>query len=158
MSNRTVLETLIIGSPTTNVGQFNLFGDGSVSGTFNTNSLVSDGAFSLTANSVISNSGVVKVIDTFHCDDYRAATYQITVDGSSGAIKRYLFTTFYVLQDDDDVYTTEQGTLFNRTLGTFSANLDTSKTASTTNIVNLLFTPTTSEKLTIKFVRTALFK
>ena len=158
MSNRTVLESLIIGTPTTNVGQFELFGDGSISGTLNAISLVSDGSFSLTANSVISNSGNVKVVDTFHCDDYRAATYQITVDGSSGDTKRYLFTTFYILHDEDDVYTTEQGTLFNRTLGTFSANLDTSKTASTTNIVNLLFTPTTSEKLTIKFVRTGLFK
>lgn len=158
MSNKAVLDSLVIGTPTTNVGQFNLFGDGSVSGTFNVGNLVSDGAFSLTANSVISNSGKVKVVDTFHCDDYRAATYQITVDGSSGDTKRYLFTTFYVLQDEDDVYTTEQGLLFNRTLGTFSANLDTSKTASTTNIVNLLFTPTTSEKLTIKYVRTGLFK
>jgi hypothetical protein len=158
MSNKAVLDSLVIGTPTTNVGQFNLFGDGSVSGTFNANALVSDGAFSMTANTAISNSGVVKVVDTFHCDDYRAATYQITVDGSSGDTKRYLFTTFFVLHDEDDVYTTEQGTLFNRTLGTFSANLDTSKTASTTNIVNLLFTPTTSEKLTIKFVRTGLFK
>ena len=158
MINQSVVDSQIIGTPTTNVGNFVLFGDGSVTGTFNVGSLVSDSAFSLTANSVISNSGNVKVVDTFHCDDYRAATYQITIDGSSGDTKRFLFTTFYVLQDEDDVYTTEQGLLFNRTLGTFSANLDTSKAASTTNIVNLLFTPTTSEKLTIKFVRTGLFK
>lgn len=158
MINQSVVDSQIIGSPTTNVGNFELFGDGSVTGTLNVGTLVSDGSFSLTANSVISNSGNVKVVDTFHCDDYRAATYQITVDGSSGDTNRFLFTTFYVLQDENDVYTTEQGLLFNRTLGTFSANLDTSKAASTTNIVNLLFTPTTSEKLTIKFVRTGLFK
>jgi hypothetical protein len=158
MINQSVVDSQIIGSPTTQVGNFELFGDGSVSGSFNASTLVLDGSMSITANSVISNSGDVKVVDNFHCDDYRAATYHITVDGFSGSVKRCLFTTFYVLQDEDDVYTTEQGTLFNRNLGTFSANLDTSKTASTTNIVNLLFTPTTSEKLTIKFVRTGLFK
>lgn len=154
MSNKAVLDALIIGTPTTNVGQFNLFGDGSVTGAFNVGTLVSDSAFSITSNTVISNSGNTAIIDSFHTDDIRAATYAITVDGSSGDTKRFLFTTLYLLQDEDDVYTTEQGTLFNRTLGTFSANISYS---STTNIVNLLFTPTTSERLTIKLVRTGFY-
>jgi hypothetical protein len=155
MSNKAVLDALIIGTPTTNVGQFNLFGDGSVTGALNVGTLVSDSAFSIVSNNVISNSGDTKIIDSFNTDDFRAATYAITVDGSSGDTKRFLFTTLYLLQDEDDVYTTEQGTLFNRTLGTFSANLTPS---STTNIVNLLFTPTSSEILTIKLVRTGFYK
>jgi hypothetical protein len=158
MSNRAVLDSLIIGTPTTNVGQFNLFGDGSISGVLNVGGTVVDGALSIMANTAYSTTGNTTIVDTFHADDYRAATYSITVDGSSGAIKRYLFTTLYVLHDEDDVYVTEQGTLFNRTLGTFSANLDTSKRTSTTNIVNILFTPTTSERLTIKLVRTGFYK
>lgn len=158
MSNRAVLDSLIIGTSTTNVGQFNLFGDGSVTGVLNVGELVSDSSFSITSNNVISSTGDVTIIDSFHADDYRAATYSVIVDGSSGDIKRYLFTTIYVLQDEDDVYSTEQGTLFNRTLGTFSANLDISKTRSNSNIVNLLFTPTTSELLTIKLVRTGFYK
>jgi hypothetical protein len=155
MSNKAVLDALIIGTPTTNVGQFNLFGDGSVTGALNVGTLVSDSAFSIASNNVISNSGDTKIIDSFNTDDFRAATYSITVDGSSGDTKRFLFTTLYLLQDENDVYTTEQGTLFNRTLGTFSANLTPS---STTNIVNLLFTPTSSEILTIKLVRTGFYK
>lgn len=158
MSNKAVVDSLIIGTPTTNVGQFNLFGDGSVTGVMNVGGLVSDSAFSITSNNVISSTGGVTIVDSFHADDYRAATYSITVDGSSGSTRRYLFTTLYLLQDEDDVYTTEQGTLFNRTLGTFSANLDISKTYSNSNIVNLLFTPTTSERLTIKLVRTGFYK
>ena len=129
MINQSIVDSQIIGSPTTKVGDFELFGNGSVSGSFNVSTLVLDGSMSITANSTISNSGNVAVIDTFSCNDYRAATYHITVSGSSGDTKRYLFTTFYLLQDDDDVYTTEQGLLFNRNLGIFSANLDTSKTA-----------------------------
>jgi hypothetical protein len=155
MSNKAVVDALVIGTPTTNVGQFNLFGDGSVTGALNVGTLVSGGAFSITSNNVISNSGEAQIIDSFHTDDFRAATYVITVDGSSGDTKRFLFTTVYLLQDEDDVYTTEQGTLFNRTLGTFSANITPS---STTNIVNLLFTPTSSERLTIKLVRTGFYK
>ena len=158
MSNKAVLDALIIGTPTTNVGQFNLFGDGSVTGVLNVGGLVSGGAFSVTSNNVISGTGNVTIVDSFHADDYRAATYSVIVDGSSGDTRRYLFTTIYVLQDEDDVYSTEQGTLFNRTLGTFSANLDISKTRSNSNIVNLLFTPTTSEPLTIKLVRTGFYK
>jgi hypothetical protein len=155
MSNKAVLDALIIGTPTTNVGQFNLFGDGSVTGALNVGTLVSGSAFSITSNTVISNSGNTTIIDSFDADDFRAATYSITVDGSSGDTKRFLFTTVYLLQDENDVYTTEQGTLFNRTLGTFSANLTPS---AKTNIVNLLFTPTTSERLTIKIVRTGFYK
>ena len=158
MSNKAVLEELIIGTPTTKVGQFNLFGDGSVTGVLNVGELVSDSSFSITSNNVISSTGDVTIVDSFHADDYRAATYSVIVDGSSGDTRRYLFTTIYLLQDEDDVFTTEQGTLFNRTLGTFSANLDISKTRSNSNIVNLLFTPTTSEHLTIKLVRTGFYK
>ena len=102
MSNKAVLDALIIGTPTTNVGQFNLFGDGSVSGALNVGTLVSDSAFSITSNNVISNSGDTKIIDSFHTDDFRAATYAITVDGSSDDTKRFLFTTLYLLQDEDD--------------------------------------------------------
>lgn len=158
MSNKAVLDSLIIGTPTTKVGQFNLFGDGSVSGFLNVGGLVSNDAFSITSNNVISSTGNITIVDSFDADDYRAATYSVTVDGSSGDTRRYLFTTIYVLQDEDDVYITEQGTLFNRTLGTFSANLDISKARSNSNIVNLLFTPTTSERLTIKLVRTGFYK
>jgi len=158
MSNKAVLDALTIGTPTTKVGQFNLFGDGSVSGVLNVGGTVVQGALSIMANTAYSTTGNTTIIDSFSCVDYRAATYSITVDGSSGDTKRYAFTTLYVLQDEDDVYSTEQGTLFNRTLGTFSANLDISKTRSTTNIVNILFTPTTSERLTIKLVRTGFYK
>lgn len=158
MINRIVVDSAIIGSPTTNVGQFNLFGDGSVTGVLNVGGLVSDSAFSMTSNNVISSTGNTTIVDSFDADDYRAATYSVTVDGSSGDTRRYLFTTIYVLHDEDEVYVTEQGTLFNRALGSFSANLDISKARSNSNIVNLLFIPTTSERLTIKLVRTGFYK
>jgi len=155
MINAPVLDSLTIGSPTTNVGGFNLFGDGTVSHNLIIgDELVMDHAFSITSKTAISESANTISIDMFATTQYRYAQYNVQVTGDN----RYHATTVYVLQDENDVYVTEQGTLYNRNLGSFSANLDTSKMYAETNVVNLLFTPNTSEKLNIRVSRTAFFK
>lgn len=155
MINAPVLDSLIIGTPTTNEGGFNLFGDGTVSNNLIVgNNLVMDNSFSFGSNYKTSNSANTISIDMFATTDYRYAQYNVQVTGN----ERFHVTTVYVLQDENEVYVTEQGTLFNRNLGSFSANLDTSKAYAQTNVVNLLFTPNTSEDLNIKVSRTAFFK
>jgi hypothetical protein len=155
MINAPVLDSLTIGSPTTNEGGLNLFGDGTVSHNLIVgNELVMDHSFSISSSAKVSESANTISIDLFATTQYRSAQYNVQVTGEG----RYHATTVYVLQDENDVYVTEQGTLYNRNLGSFSANLDTSKMYAETNVVNLLFTPNTSEKLNIRVSRTAFFK
>lgn len=154
MINSPVLDSLTIGTPTANVGGLNLFGNGTVSNNLIVgNELVLDHSFSLGSTSQICETANTIAIDMFATTEYRYAQYNVQVTGK----ERFHVTTVYVMQDENEVYVTEQGTLFNRNLGTFSANLDISKTYAPTNVVNLLFTPNTSEKLNIKVSRTAFF-
>lgn len=154
MINEPVLNSLTIGTPTTNKGGFNLFGDGTVSNNLIVgNNLVLDHAYTLGSVNRISETSNTHSIDMFSTTEYRYAQYNVQVTGK----ERFHVTNIYVLQDDNEVYITEQGTLYNRNLGSFSANLDISKTYSNTDVVNLLFTPNTSEKLNIRISRTAFF-
>ena len=122
------------GSATVQVLQSN----GSVSG----NTWVLDGA------AQTSNSSLPQVIDSWSVTVYRTAHYLLQITNT--VTQSYQASQLMLIQDGTDVWFTEYADIYtNGSLGSWSADI-------VSGMVELMFTPNSSQNMVIKVVRTAL--
>jgi hypothetical protein len=101
--------------------------------TFTSNVNIGDATFNVTtlhnnvthtvSNSYTTTNSDIQIIDSFSTVGFRSGKYLISIKNTNNT--DYQSTEIMVLQDDANVYITEYATLLsNATLGTFTANVD----------------------------------
>jgi hypothetical protein len=112
------------------------------------NGYVSGNTWVLDGNAYTSNSTFQSVVDSWPTTQFRTAHYLLQITNT--ATSSYQSSQLMLIQDGTDVFFTEYADIYTSTsLGIWSADI-------VGGIVELLFTPNTSQNMVIKVVRTAL--
>ena len=112
------------------------------------NGYVSGNTWVVDGNAHTSTSSMQQVIDSWPTASFRTAHYMLQITDTTAAA--YQASQIMLLQDGTDVYLTEYADIYTATsLGSWSADISS-------GIVELRFTPNTSDNMNIKVVRTTI--
>ena len=110
------------------------------------NGYVSGNTWVVDGNAHTSTSSTQQIVDSWPTASFRTAHYMLQITDNTSAA--YQASQIMLLQDGTDVYLTEYADIYTATsLGSWSADISN-------GIVELLFTPNTSDNMNIKVVRT----
>jgi hypothetical protein len=112
------------------------------------NGYVSGNTWVVDGNAYTSTSSIQQVVDSWPTASFRTAHYMLQITDTTTTA--YQASQIMLLQDGTDVFLTEYADIYTATsLGSWSADISS-------GIVELLFTPNTSDSMNIKVVRTTI--
>ena len=112
------------------------------------NGYVSGNTWVIDGSAINSNTTFQQTVDAWSISSFRSAHYMLQITDST--TNAYQASQLMLLQDGTDVFFTEYADIYTATsLGSWSANI-------IGGMVELLFTPNTSDDMAIKVVRTAI--
>jgi len=112
------------------------------------NGYVSGNTWVVDGNAYTSTSTFQQVVDSWSTAAFRSAQYMLQI--TDNVTNSYQVSQLLLLQDGTDVFFTEYADIYSlNNLGSWSANI-------ASGLVELLFTPVSSDNITIKVVRTAI--